>query len=152
MPIATPRTGTATRRPTEAVQHPSNSEPSSSQDLTHFGYSNLYDHNVLGIVKKLEQFEIGSNLDSRSSRPSEHILPDGNRDEYKAILRKFPCPSCTRALVAVYFSEFNWKYSLLDAACFHDELCHFFTLSSDYILEHRDDLDPERLVFPVLLF
>ncbi|KAF2092479.1 hypothetical protein NA57DRAFT_12405, partial [Rhizodiscina lignyota] len=133
----------------EKRQRDSPHSSSHHKDLSSFGYSNLYDHNALGILKKLQRFDVGTNVSSLGSEESGVFLPERYRDEYKAVLQRLPCQQCTQALVAIFFKEFNWNYSLLDDAFFDDELRRFYDRTVGSALQR---LDVGNLVFPTLLF
>ena len=124
----------------------------SGQNLIQFGYSDLYAHNALAIIKKLDRYEIDTKLAYPAQHDAAALLPHRHQKEYKATIQKLPCRDCTLALAAIFFTEFNWLYSLLDESIFGDELRNFYERSFDDNLQFRDNLDFESLRFPVLLF
>ena len=131
---------------------PDDSSAPSGQRLVHFGYSNLYAHNALAIIKKLERDEIGTKLAYRAPCDAAALLLRRHREEHNVIVQKLPCRDCTLALEAIFFTEFNWLYSLLDESIFGDELRIFYDRCFDDSLQFRDDSTLECLRFPVLLF
>ncbi|OAL32819.1 hypothetical protein AYO20_07776 [Fonsecaea nubica] len=132
-------------------EYHSTKEETWSPDLACFGYSNVNVHNSLGIVKKLEDLELGS-----SPRPSQKqknvTLCQAAYEIYKSVLKLLPCSACVRDLVNVFFDEVNWQYTILDRN-------HFTTKLEDYYHHHTSPLyqaegtfPSERLVFSALLF
>lgn len=126
---------------------------SSGQTLSQFGYSSLYSHNALAIMKKLERYETGAKPTHSAQHNAAALLPQRHVHEYRAIVQKLPCRDCTLNLAGVYFTEFNWLYSLLDQSIFGDDLRNFHERSfDDYELQIRDNPNLESVRFPVLLF
>ncbi|KIX92201.1 uncharacterized protein Z520_12082 [Fonsecaea multimorphosa CBS 102226] len=134
-----------------AQDYQSASEETWSPDLACFGYSNVNVHNSLGIVKKLENLELGS-----SPRPSQNqknvTLCQAAYDIYKSVLKQLPCSACVRDLVEVFFDEVNWQYTILDRNYFTTKLEEYYHQPTSPLYQPERTFPSQRLIFSALLF
>ncbi|KAH8801381.1 hypothetical protein F5884DRAFT_806443 [Xylogone sp. PMI_703] len=135
----------------ETTPYALRSETSSVQALDHLGYSNVNDHNALGIFKKLAQLEIGLDKGTLEQHDGEIRLTPAILEKYLHLLRLLPSRPYLDAILEIFFSEVGWQYSLVDSTIFADRLNVFYKSSYDKIVKDQS-LSPESLSFPSLLF
>lgn len=126
-------------------------EPPSIQALDILGYSNVNDHNALGIFKKLAGLDLGIDQNAEKKHSDEIRLAPGVLEKYLHLLRLLPSRPYIDILVDVFFKEFNWQYTLIDYHIFVDRLNSFYKSSYDKLAKDQSLL-PESFSFPALLF
>ncbi|RFU24785.1 hypothetical protein B7463_g11553, partial [Scytalidium lignicola] len=127
------------------------SEPPSIQALDCFGYSNVNENNALGFYKKLVHSDTGFNQNAQKKHNGEMRLAPGVLEKYLHLLRLLPSRFYVDALVAIFFDEVGWQYSLVDYNIFADRLNVFYKSTYDKVVKNQSVL-PESLCFPSLLF
>ncbi|OCT51656.1 hypothetical protein CLCR_08064 [Cladophialophora carrionii] len=133
---------------------PTNGGESRSPDLAAYGYSSVNVHNSLGILQKLENLEVGGTRKSPPRKQRKITLCRPALDIYRAVLKQLPCPSCVRHLVAVFFNEVNWQYTILDRNYFIPKLEEYY---QHYPLQPPSPpadttVSSEKLIFSALIF
>ncbi|EXJ58666.1 hypothetical protein A1O7_06094 [Cladophialophora yegresii CBS 114405] len=139
----------------EAYEYiPTDGGESRSPDLAAYGYSSVNVHNSLGILQKLENLEVGGARKPSPRKQRKISLCQPALDIYSAVLRQLPCPSCVRDLVAIFFDEVNWQYTILDRNYFIPRLEQYYQQHPLQPASPRADttVSSEKLIFSALVF
>ncbi|KAM0263351.1 hypothetical protein ACHAQJ_001207 [Trichoderma viride] len=123
----------------------------SIRDLDHFSYSDVNEHNALGLFRRLESLETGSSSAPSKKYDNEIRLTASTLTKYLNYLRLLPSRAYVDTLTVVFFEEFGWQYSLIDQNIFADQLAAFYGASYDSAVNGQS-LQPELFSFPSLLF
>ncbi|KAK4233859.1 OMPdecase-domain-containing protein [Achaetomium macrosporum] len=135
-----------TGAPTAKQQRYNNGKPAATGNgtasiptkATAFGYSHT-GINTLDFLTSIEATDATTTTTTTTTNPasSSQPLPSAlavcttpeaiaTRDRYRSLLRQLPARTAIERLSAIYFTEFNWQYDMLDRDVFDSQLCEWY--------------------------